>query len=75
MLSSSLHLKIVGGGLMLSSELGGVVGAGPEAGTEATPEARPRARNCWCRRLGRKGWPGIICILAVSLAPWARINV
>ena len=52
---------------MLSSELGGVVGAGPEAGTEATPEARPRARNCWCRRLGRKGWPGIICILAVSL--------
>ena len=51
---------------MLSSELGGVVGAGPEAGTEATPEARPRARNCWWRRLGRKGLPGIICMVAVS---------
>ena len=56
---------------MLSSLEGGVVGAGAGGGaTEASgePAVSPLARNCWCRRLGRKGLEGITCILEL-LAP------
>ena len=53
-----------GGGDMLSSLDGGVVGS--ELGLEGTAGLRPLARNCWWSRPGRKGLGGITCILSVS---------
>jgi len=60
-------LENEGGGDMLSSLDGGVVGLGSLAGPwPPTLEVRPRARNCWWRRLGRNGFDGITCILTTS---------
>ena len=65
MLSSSMCLENEGGGDMLSSLDGGVVGLASLAGWPPAPtlEVSPRARNCWWSKLGRNGFEGITCIL------------
>ena len=57
--------SILGGGDILSSLDGGVVGSTcvEWVGTEV----KPLARNCWWSKLGRNGLDGITCMILVML--------
>ena len=54
---------MVGGGDMLSSLEGGVVGL---EGCRLGAGCRPLAKNCWCSWLIKNGEPGITCIFLGS---------